>query len=553
MTPQPHDLPSLAAITPGGLTAGVSMHATSGAVPRPAPLGLVASAQRITLANLRPNAGKAKVSEDWKNDAWDAYDLVGEQRFIANVLAGRGSQARLFVGKLSHEDVLAAPDPVDDDDVQGVLDALGTTSVGRQQIVLRALIGYFVTGETYLAGIPKRLLPDEGGSGTDGRYEVGAVEDNLAGLSWRAMSSREVKITNDKIELKLMELEGAAIEVSPSDVWLIKSHRPHPAVSWESDSPTRSSLPVLRELIGLTMAISSQIDSRLAGNGILAVSDKIINALKAAMGLPDDSEDDPFTDALIEAMITPISDRSSAAAQVPLVVTVPNGDQRVDDLIAHVNLESDFDAAMQPLRDEAIRRLALGQDAPPELLLGIGGMNHWGAWLVREDVITTHIEPPLALFCDALTTKYLRPALVAHGMSPKEADELVVWYDVSHLIARPNRSEDAKDLYGLGELSGEALRRELGFDETDAPKSAADRDPAVDLAIAMVTQSPSLLMTTTISAIAQQIRDAQSGVTSAAPAPLTEEVVGDDAPADGPPTVIGEPDAPEFTALAASL
>src|SRR5690606_14077388 len=129
--------------------------------------------------------------------------------------------------------------------------------------------------------------------------------------------------------------------------------------------------------------------------GLLMVADRIVKALKEARGITDDSEDDPFTDALIEAMLTPISDRSSAAAQVPLVVTVPSdGDRPVSDMMHHMSFDTPLDTSLQPLRDEAIRRLALGQDAPPELLLGTGGMNHWGAWLVREDVVTTHLEPP---------------------------------------------------------------------------------------------------------------------------------------------------------------
>src|SRR5699024_12144898 len=97
---------------------------------------------------------------------------------------------------------------------------------------------------------------------------------------------------------------------------------------------------------------------------------------------------DMFTEGLIEAMLTPIGDRASASAIVPLVVTVP--DESVDK-IKHISFSQPLDGTAQGLRDEAIRRLALGQDAPPELLLGTGNMNHWGGWPVQSETVETQI------------------------------------------------------------------------------------------------------------------------------------------------------------------
>src|SRR3546814_7696452 len=110
----------------------------------------------------------------------------------------------------------------------------------------------------------------------------------------------------------------------------------------------------------------------------------------------------------------------SAAAVVPLTVPIPdNGTGRAAaDYVHFQTFSTPFDEETRELREEAIRRLALGQDAPPEVLLGLGSMNHWGAWLVKEDTITTHVEPPLARFCDALTTQFLRPVLQI-GRAPR--------------------------------------------------------------------------------------------------------------------------------------
>src|SRR3546814_19565748 len=103
----------------------------------------------------------------------------------------------------------------------------------------------------------------------------------------------------------------------------------------------------------------------------------------------------------------------------------PPRSTRTDTLFPYTTLfrstfHTPFDEETRELREEAIRRLALGQDAPPELLLGVGNMNHWGAWLVQADTINTHVEPPLARFCDAATTQFLRPVLEARGIAEPE-------------------------------------------------------------------------------------------------------------------------------------
>lgn len=74
--------------------------------PRPLQSSLTASAKRLTTTNI-VRMGSSGKGEAWQEDAWDMYDLVGEQRFLANTIAGRMSQARLFVGKMPK-------DPTDD-------------------------------------------------------------------------------------------------------------------------------------------------------------------------------------------------------------------------------------------------------------------------------------------------------------------------------------------------------------------------------------------------------------------------------------------------------
>lgn len=545
---------------------------------RPAPLTtLMASAQRLTQQKLERRSGIPRQSQ-WQEDAWDMYDLVGEERFLATTLANRVAQARLYVGRLA-ENPTDPPEPVDDPRLQGILDAIGDSPVARMQLVQRLAVNLFVAGDGWLCGIPRHLIPLTLRNQTSLEVqEIEPLPDQglvVDDLEWRMLSVSEVSSSAGQITLKFGESVEEWVNCSPDDVFLVRVWRPHPRRAWEADSPTRASLPVLRELVGLTMHISAQVDSRLAGAGLLVIPQSAQRAMNLAAGLDEETAatTDSFTEALLEAMTVPISDRASASALVPLVVTVPD---EAAGLFNYMTFAKPLDTESRPLRDEAIRRLALGQDAPPELLLGMSGMNHWGAWLVREDVVTTHIEPPLALICDALTTQYLWPVL-EENTSPVESPtqtervhDLVIWYDVSHMVMRPNQADDAKELHSRGVLSDDALLDATGFSDQD--KSAMAQQPVeVAMALELVKSSPGLMSSPGLPAVVAQIRAALNGdipdltLPTAAQPPATEpappaaeptapatEPATQPAAEPGPPATPGaqEQPAPALTAAA---
>lgn len=484
------------------------------------PLGsLTAAATRLSKKKISPR--RSSVADDWQDEAWQMYDQVGEQRFLASTLAGRVSQARLFVGRYNDEgDLEELDDDTDTSAVRPILDAFGDNMSGRVQMLHRMAVNLFIVGEGWLVGVPQHLIDQKHREAVDGptlySFPIGEEEDvevgyegvDLDSIVWRFMSNDEVVVNNqeDTVTVPLDEAATERMEFNANDLMLIRVWRPHPRKSSEPDSPTRSVLPVLRELVGLTMHISAQIDSRLAGAGVLVIPESAKRAFKEAQGMDADAEGDPFTDALMEAMTTAIADRSSASALVPLVISA--ADESVDKF-HHISFANELDANGRELRDEAIRRLALGQDAPPELLLGSGGMNHWGAWLVREDVVTTHIEPVLSLIADALTTQYLWPVIEqTMSLTEEERERYVIWYDVSHMVVRPNRSDSAMKLYEAGALSDAAVREATGFDDTDAPIVEEEKsDKAVEMAMSLVTAAPSLMQAPGLPAIVQQIRD----------------------------------------------
>lgn len=521
---------------------------------RPRPLRtLLAAATKLT-GSKSINSAHVKgggASTGWQADAWDAFDQVGEERFLATTLAGRMAQARFFVGVLNDDpneppsSVSELPEGTDPGlraASAAAMEAFATlndspTAMGQR--VSRMGVNLFVAGEVMLVGIPRYLLdpvadrPDPADGILPGD---GAGELELGDLDWRVLSVDEIDTSgrDGMVVLRNASVTGDDLSVSGDDLAQIRIWRPHPRHWWEPDSPTRSSLPVLRELIGLTMHVSAQVTSRLAGAGLLLVPQEAEDAVRAQAGGDGiDASDSPFTDALVEGMVTPIGDRSNASAVVPLTLTVP-GD--TIEQFRYLSFNAPLDAEARELRDEAIRRLALGQDAPPELLLGVGGMNHWGAWLVREDVVTTHLEPPLALICDALTTQFLWPVLEQQGVNPELAERLVVWYSVEHMIVRPNRGQDAVNLYDRGELSGRALRDETGFSESDAPKleDSIPIDVAVETALDMLRAAPSLAQTPGLPALVAQIREVLgTAPAGSAPVPGEDEDAAPDTTGEG--------------------
>jgi hypothetical protein len=291
--------------------------------------------------------------------------------------------------------------------------------------------------------------------------------------TWNVYSSDELRASQTGgIEIRVGERDWRPLHMNGL---VVKVWRKHPRANWQPDAPTRGVLNVLNEIDMLTKHIQASAQSRLAGAGVLAIPAEATfppgQSPQGSQGVDPDDEnvnapEDEFVDTLIEAMTVPLSDRSSAASVVPLVVKVP-GD--LVDKITHISFATPFDDRVSELLNDAIKRLALGMDIPPEILTGTSGMNHWGSWQVAEEAITLHVEPLAETVAHALTIGYLRPALEAEGYDPADIAEVMVWYDTSDLRTRPDRSSSAVEAYDRMELSAEAMIRELGLSVDDMP------------------------------------------------------------------------------------
>jgi hypothetical protein len=157
---------------------------------------LKASAARIVNKNVERTFNLSTQKGGWQSEAWDLYDLVGEERYLADTLGNTIGRAKLYIGRVNDQDDLGAPAPVDDGDPADVLELLGTENE-RAQMLTRYGVNDFIAGEGYLVGVPKARLqapvePEDPRlrlAPTADPEEV-AVED----LVWRYMSVEEVVI-----------------------------------------------------------------------------------------------------------------------------------------------------------------------------------------------------------------------------------------------------------------------------------------------------------------------------------------------------------------------
>jgi len=414
----------------------------------PKPNSLVASAARV-----RAGSGQGVMmrgqSSAWHLEAWEHYRNIGEFRYSCDWIGSMLSKALIHVTVETVDGI----EKVTDGSALDYLSALFGNADGRAEMFRMVGIHMSVTGECYIVGYPD---PDPFGDGED-KWEVTASTKCL-----RPSVDHEPWSVNDVV----------LTDVNPDDVTAIRIWRPDPLQPRYSISPTRSVLSTLRQLHKLGQYISAQLDSRLAGAGILLMPDTMtLPPAPVAEGqsplVKSANNADELMSILMEAMTSSLIDQDSAAAKVPIVVTASAESIAA---VKHLTFWSELDQHAAELRKEAIGRLALGMDVPPEVLQGASDSNHWSAWQADESAIKAHAEPLLKIITTALGSGYLRPLLsVDADYEGERLSAYSIAADTSEMRLRPNRSKEAIELHALGVLSDEALLRECGFDPDDLP------------------------------------------------------------------------------------
>jgi hypothetical protein len=405
---------------------------------------LVASAARISGTGVN-NLSRPTRADGWQADAWKYYHTIGEFRYACDWVGSMLSKALIF----ATEETADGVKPVAQGNILEYISNLFGDADGRAEMFRLIGIHMSVTGECWIVGYEN---PDRFGDGGDIWQVVAAnrcIRPTSPNGKWKV---------NDKW-----------IDAPQEQVLAIRIWRPNPLDPDIAISPAQAVLSILGEIARLTDHVAAQVDSRLAGAGILLMPSEMTfppppQAEGATPVVANNAED--LMKVITEAMATSITNRSDASALVPIVITAPG---EVIDKIQHLTFWSDLDKQAIDLRNEAIRRLALGMDMPPEVLQGLSDSNHWSAWQADESAIKAHTEPLLKIITTALAQGYLRPLLAADdSYKSQKLSRYSIRADTSEMRLRPNRSKEALELYNLGELSGAALLRETGFDPDDA-------------------------------------------------------------------------------------
>lgn len=406
-------------------------------LPTPAkqqPNALTAAAAPVT----SPRTELIRNTDGWQEEAWGYHETLGEFRYAVDWESKRLSRVRLYAAKLEP----GADEPV-------------RAKAGTAVDLMTSMAGGVAGQATIMNGLATQLsVPGEG-------Y---VIVENVDGVEqWSVRSTDEVRVARGRYEVADENAVNGGTNwrpLAPDSLRPLRVWRPNKRYHHIADSPARAARATMRELELVNRHIVAQYLSRLASAGVWLVPNEVTFPVREEFA----DAPDPFMAEWIEIASEAIRTPGTAAGVVPLPIKVP---AEYVDKIKHLDFTLRIDEKIIEKRDSAIKRLASQLNVPAEALLGISDMNHWNAWISDETSLKVDVAPDAELICQAFTTGYLQPRLRA-----SEVDDWanwVVWYDMSELTLRPDRSDDAFQAYDRLEINGAALRRETGFDEADKP------------------------------------------------------------------------------------
>jgi hypothetical protein len=471
------------------------------------PQSLTAAAAAVA----SPRTELIRSTDVWQDEAWTYYDSLGEFRYAADWESNMLSRVRFYAAKL--EPGADEPVRVDAGTAVDLMTQFAGGVAGQAQIMAGLGTQLSVPGEGYLIvenvnGVEKwsvRSIDEV--RAARGKYEVIDENSPRSGYNWRAL---------------------APDSMAPIRVW-----RPNKRYHHLADSPARAARTTMRELELVNRHIVAQYLSRLASAGVWLVPDEITFPVREEFA----DAPDPFMAEWIEIAAEAIRTPGTASAVVPIPIKVP---AEYVDRIKHLDFTLKIDDKIIEKRDSAIKRLASQLNVPPEVLLGMGDLNHWNAWAVDETSLKVNIAPDAELIAAALTTNYLQPRLKASRV--EDWSKWVVWYDMSELTLRPDRSDNALQLYDRMEINGAALRRETGFEDADKPTDDELKEQALKIIIKTLPSGAGSALSTLIGervdiqpVAAQAPGQAPRGRAQPEPEPEPAERGAPATSADGPP------------------
>lgn len=438
--------------------------------PKPAtfdrPRSLVASAAKVRMSDRKEMdmLRQRRSGTTWQDEVWEYYDAIGEIKYALNLVAAVVSRLRLYAGVVldpgdipvpvteavsidrtvaqEAEEGLAESNGNDQGiDPQMALDARDVVvPLSNSRMLYSAALNVQIPGEFYLLARPDR---------------------------WQVLSSSELSIDGSgRMSIKTSGTAASHTEALDKDAAIGRVWRPHPRYSMDPDSSMKALRSDCEELLLLTRMLRTTVRSRMNA-GILFVPDSMT---VAATSVPEEegdrTEEDVFEAELVAAMTEPVADESHASAVVPMLI---RGPAELGDTIKHLSLGRDVSSQLSERVEKVMERILQGLDVPKEIVQGLANIKYSNALVINEGMYKATIEPLAVLLCDALTDIVLRPILRAQGYPEEDVSRVVVWYDPSEVVTRPDPSESATQGFDRMVLSADAWRRSHGFSDADAP------------------------------------------------------------------------------------
>lgn len=397
--------------------------------------------------------------DNWQTEAWELLHQVGELRYYVGWRANSCSRAR-FVASEIDPDTGEPTGSISEDNREGqqvaqIVRAMAGGRLGQAQLCKRAAESLTVPGEVWIAILMR----------TEGQ---GVRQRTVA--KWYAVTRKEIELgtRRNSVTIKLPDGSKHEFDQTKGD-GIFRVWNPDAQDASLPDSPVRAALDPLREIVRTTRKIANADTSRLLNNGILFVpSEASLPDPQAPVsaGKPGDPPAPQpagrkvaatMQQMIVQVAETAAKDPNSMAALVPIVAAAP-GEHLSK--VHHLEFGKDITDTAIKTRTDAISRLAMALDVSPERLLGLSQGNHWSAWAIEDQDVQLHISPVMETICHAIYDSALRNVLEGENIDP---DNYTLWYDTSALTSDPDLTDEAKDAFEKGTITGEALVRMYGL------------------------------------------------------------------------------------------
>lgn len=395
--------------------------------------------------------------------AWEGYDNVGELHFLANGIIGSSLETLAwYPAYVDEAPSYTFPPPVSNvDDVSEEDKATVRRLVegykptwGSQEDLIKALgINLFFAGEVYVYSTRSRdVVPREIPPG--GWYHQLIPKGNI---------QEAEKRPNGKVVQKFTDPFTSAQHTTGDAGNLMRYYRPHPANPQNCDSPVFPIIDLIEELTWIQRMVKGLFKKRVMTSGLLVMTNSILGPDYD----PTDSSSIAGAVNSVEQQIIDQLSRSMAndtdSPALPIMLFAPF--EHIDKGFKYIEIAGELPETTIKERREVLRRMANSLDVPAEFVLGLGDVNHWSAWLIRDLLWSQHIQPLATLIGNSVTTTFLRPELrrlKSRGQFSADPERFKMWFQQHMLATHPDSFQHFISLYDRGVIGKEVILRALG-------------------------------------------------------------------------------------------